>query len=181
MEAIVYTAKGGSTMDAIIYTTNTGSTEQYARLLAQKTGLPACSLEEAKKRDFDRAEVVYLGWIMAGSVKGCVSAAKRYQVCAVCGVGMGQTGTQTESVRKKSAIPANIPLFTLQGNFDIKKLHGIYRPMMKIMVKTAGKSLAKKKDRTPEENDMLDMMLHSGERVKAEKLSAVLDWYSTQQ
>jgi hypothetical protein len=53
--------------------------------------------------------------------------------------------------------------------------------MMKIMVKTAGKSLAKKKDRTPEENDMLDMMLHSGERVKAENLSAVLDWYSTQQ
>ena len=168
-------------MDAIIYTTNTGSTGQYAKLLAQETGLPAYSLAEAKKRVFAGAEVVYLGWIMAGSVKGCAGAAKRYQVCAVCGVGMGQTGTQTESVRKKSAIPANIPLFTLQGNFDIKKLHGIYRPMMKIMVKTAGKSLAKKKDRTPEENDMLDMMLHSGERVKAENLSAVLDWYSTQQ
>ena len=168
-------------MDAIIYTTNTGSTEQYAKLLAQETGLPAYSLAEAKKRVFAGAEVVYLGWIMAGSVKGYAEAAKNYRVCAVCGVGMGQTGTQRESVRKKSAIPANIPLFTLQGNFDIKKLHGIYRPMMKIMVKTAGKSLAKKKDRTPEENDMLDMMLHSGERVKAENLSAVLDWYSTQQ
>ena len=181
MEAIAYDTKGGSTMDAIIYTTNTGSTEQYAKLLAQKTGLPTYSLAEAKKRDFVGAEAIYLGWIMAGSVKGYAEAAKNYRVCAVCGVGMGQTGTQTESVRKKSAIPANIPLFTLQGNFDIKKLHGIYRPMMKIMVKTAGKSLAKKKDRTPEENDMLDMMLHSGERVKAENLSAVLDWYSTQQ
>ena len=84
-------------------------------------------------------------------------------------------------MRKKSAIPANIPLFTLQGNFDVKKLHGVYRLMMEIMVKTAGKSLAKKKDCTPEENDMLDMMLHGGERVKAENLSAVLDWYSTQQ
>ena len=135
----------------------------------------------SEERDFVGAEAIYLGWIMAGSVKGYAEAAKNYRVCAVCGVGMGQTGTQRESVRKKSAIPANIPLFTLQGNFDIKKLHGIYRPMMKIMVKTAGKSLAKKKDRTPEENDMLDMMLHSGERVKAENLSAVLDWYSTQQ
>ena len=118
---------------------------------------------------------------MAGSVKGYVEAAKHYRVCAVCGIGMGQTGTQTESVQKKSAIPANIPLFTLQGNFDVKKLHGIYRPMMEIMVKTAGKSLAAKKDRTPEENDMLDMMLHGGDRVKAENLSAVLDWYSVQQ
>ena len=168
-------------MDAIIYTTNTGSTEQYARLLAQKTGLPAYSLAEAKKRGFVRTEVVYLGWIMAGSVKGYAEAAKRYRVCAVCGIGMGQNGSQTESVRKKSAIPANIPLFTLQGNFDVKKLRGIYRPMMEIMVKTAGKSLAKKKDRTPEEDDMLDMMLHGGERVKVKNLSAVLDWYSTQQ
>ena len=107
-------------MDAILYTTNTGSTEQYAKLLAQKTGLPACSLAEAKKRGFAGAKVVYLGWIMADSVKGYAEAAKRYRVCAVCGVGMGQTGTQTESVRKKSAIPANIPLFTLQGNFDVK-------------------------------------------------------------
>ena len=167
-------------MEAIIYTTNTGSTEQYAKLLAQKTGLPACSLAEAKKRDFAGAEVVYLGWIMAGSVKGYAEAAKRYRVCAVCGVGMGQTGTQTDSVRKKTAIPAGIPLFTLQGNFDVKKLHGVYRLMMEIMVKTAGKGLAEKKDRTPEEDDMLDMMLHGGERVKEENLGAVLDWYNTQ-
>ena len=168
-------------MDAIIYTSNTGSTEQYAKLLAQKTGFPAYSLAEAKKRDFAGAEVIYLGWIMAGSVTGYAEAAKRYRVRAVCGVGMGQTGIQTESVRKKSAIPANIPLFTLQGNFDVKKLHGIYRFMMEIMVKTAGKSLTAKNDRTPEENDMLDMMLRGGERVKEENLSAVLDWYSMQQ
>lgn len=36
------------------------------------------------------------------------------------------------------------------------ELPGIYRPMMEIMVKTAGRSLAEKKDRTPEEDDMLD-------------------------
>ena len=167
-------------MNAIIYTTNTGSTERYARLLAQKTGLPAYSLAEAKKQVFAGAEVIYLGWIMAGSVKGYAEAAKRYRVRAVCGVGMGQTGTQTDSVRKKSAVPADIPLFTLQGNFDVKKLHGIYRPMMEIMVKIAGKGLAEKSDLTPEENDMLDMMRCGGERVKAENLSAVLDWYSAQ-
>ena len=167
-------------MDAIIYTTNTGSTEQYAKLLAQDTGFPVHSLAEAKKGVFAGAEVIYLGWIMAGSVKGYAEAAMRYRVRAVCGVGMGQTGTQTDSVRKKSGISVDIPLFTLQGNFDVKKLHGVYRPMMEIMVKTAGKGLAEKKDRTPEEDDMLDMMLHGGERVKEENLGAVLDWYSAQ-
>ena len=49
------------------------------------------------------------------------------------------------------------------------------------MARTAGKGLAAKKDRTPEEDDMLDMMLHGGERVKAENLSAILDWYRAQQ
>ena len=159
-------------MDAIIYTTNTGSAERYAKLLAQETGLPAYSLADAKDA---------VPWISAGAIKGYAKAAKRYHIRAVCAVGMGQTGTQAESVRKKTAVPVNIPLFTLQGNFNVKKLHGIYRPMMEIMVKTAGKSLAAKKDRTPEEDDMLDMMLHGGERVRIENLSAVLDWYNAQQ
>ena len=169
-------------MNAIIYTTNTGSTEHYAKLLAHETGLPVYSLAEAKKTKtvFAGAEVIYLGWIMAGSVKGYAAVARRYKVRAVCGIGMGQNGTQTDSVREKTAVPANIPVFTLQGNFDVKKLHGIYRPMMEIMVKTAGKNLAAKEDRTPEEDDMLDMMLHGGERVKFDNLRTVLDWYGSQ-
>ena len=165
-------------MNAIIYTTNTGSTARYAGLLAQKTGLPVYSLAEARNAVSTGAEVIYLGWIMAGSIKGYAAAARRYRVRAVCAVGMGQTGTQTDSVRKKTGVPAGIPVFTLQGNFDVKKLHGVYRPMMELMVKTAGKALAEKSDRTLEEDDMLDMMRCGGERVKEETLSAVLDWYS---
>ena len=167
-------------MDAILYTTNTGSAEHYAKLLAHETGLPVYSLSEAKKSVVSGAEIIYLGWIMAGSVKGYADAAKRYKICAVCGVGMSKTGTLTDNVRKKTAISSNIPVFTLQGNFDVKKLHGIYRPMMEIMVKATGKNLSAKENRTPEEDDMLDMMLHGGERVKAENLKAVLDWYGTQ-
>ena len=167
-------------MDAIVYTTNMGSTERYARLLVQETGLSAYSLNEAERMVSTGAEVIYLGWIMAGRVKGYAAAARRYHVRAVCGVGMGRTGTQTDSVRQKTAVPADIPVFTLQGNFNVKKLHGVYRPMMELMVKTVGKGLAEKRDRTPEEDDMLDMMLYGGERVSAENLKNVLDWYGTQ-
>ena len=168
-------------MNAIIYTTNTGSTERYASLLSQETGLPAYCLAEAKKKVPSGAAVIYLGWIMASSVKGYADAARRYRVRAVCAVGLGQTGTQADVVRKKTSVPAHIPVFTLQGNFDVKKLRGIYRPMMELMVRTAGKSLSEKKNRTPEEDDMLDMMCRGGERVKPEALKAVRDWYSTQQ
>ena len=62
-------------MDAIIYTTNTGSTERYAKLLAQETGLPAYSLADAKDAVPEGTEVIYLGWISAGAIKGYAKAA----------------------------------------------------------------------------------------------------------
>ena len=167
-------------MKAIIYTSNTGSTARYADMLSQKISLPAYSMGEAKNKVKPGEEVIYLGWLMASEIKGYKNAAKKYNVRAACGVGMGQTGTQIEEVRKRNNISQNVPVFTLQGNFDIKKLHGIYKIMMNVMEKTAGKALAEKSDRTPEEDDMLDMMLNGTEHVSEEHLKDVLDWYRLQ-
>lgn len=165
-------------MKAIVYTSNTGSTARYAKLLGRETGLPVYASET---RNLPAgAEIIYLGWIMAGEIKGYKKAARQYTVQAVCGVGMGQTGTQVMEVRKKNAIPDSIPLFTLQGNFRMDRLHGVYKLMMGVMVKTAGKVLAGKTNRTVEEDDMLDMMLHGGDRVRPENLSDVLNWYRNQ-
>ena len=74
-----------------------------------------------------------------------------------------------------------MPVFTLQGGFDMKPLRGIYKLMMTIMSKTAGKMLSEKKDRTPDEDDMLDLLLNGGNRVSEENLAAVLDWYKSEQ
>ena len=96
------------------------------------------------------AEIIYMGWIMAGKIKGYPEAARKYNIKAVCGVGMGQTGTQLAEVKTKNKVPQRIPLFTLQGTFDIKKLHGVYK-----------------------------MMMNGSERVKAENLKHIIDWYDT--
>ena len=166
-------------MRAIVYTSNTGSTEKYAKMLSHQIVVPAYSVKEAEKMIKPGAEIIYLGWIMAGKIKGYAQAARKYRIQVVCGVGMGQTGTQLTEVRTKNRIPQRIPLFTLQGTFDIKKLHGVYKMMMNVMVKTAGKALADKTDRTSEDDDMLDMMLNGSERVKAENLRYIIDWYDT--
>lgn len=164
-------------MKAIIYTTNTGSTAQYAKMLAEQTGLPAFSTEKAKSKVEAGSEIIYLGWIMAAKVKGYKAAAKNYKIKAVCAVGMERTGTRTEQIREKTFVPAEIPLFTLQGNFDVKKLRGIYRLMMNLMVKMVTKKLGAKTDRTQQENEMLEIMLHGGEKVCAENLGEVISWY----
>lgn len=164
-------------MKAIIYTTNTGTTAQYAKMLAEQTELPAFSMEEAKSKVEAGSEIIYLGWIMAAQVKGYKAAAKKYKIKAVCAVGMERTGTRTEQIREKTSVPVVIPLFTLQENFDVKKLRGIYRLMMNLMVKMITKKLGAKTDRTQQENEMLEIMLHGGEKVCAENLGDVINWY----
>lgn len=166
--------------DAILYTSNTGYTRQYAELLGEQTGLPVCSLDDAGGKVERGSCILYLGWLMAGKVQGYARAAKQYHVAAVCGVGMGATGSQVQDLRQANGFPAGLPVFTLQGGFDLTRLRGVYKMMMTVMVKTAGKGLADKKDRTPEEDAMLDMMLHGGSRVSGENLAAVLEWYGKQ-
>lgn len=162
---------------AIVYTSNTGYTAQYARLLGEKTGLPVYELAEAKKRLPAGSRILYLGWLMAGKVQGYGKAANQYAVAAVCGVGMGTTGSQLQDVRKANPIPDSTPVFTLQGGFDMRRLKGIYKFMMTIMAKTVGKELAQKADRTPDEDDMLELLANGGSRVSGDNLEAVLRWY----
>ena len=160
----------------ILYTSNTGFTAQYAALLSEQTGLPCFSLKAAGHIQ-PGTPILYLGWLMAGNVQGYKEAAKKYTVCAVCGVGMGATGSQIADVRKTNALPDEMPVFVLQGSFDRKRLHGIYKLMMTVVKNTVGKSLARKPDRTPDEDTMLDLLENGGSRVSPENLSSVLDWY----
>lgn len=91
-------------MEAIVYTSNAGSTAEYAQLLGKKLNLPVYSIKQAKNKVSCGSEIIYLGWIMAGEIKGYKKATKLYKVRAVCGVGMGQTGTQLKEIRNKNAI-----------------------------------------------------------------------------
>lgn len=167
--------------NAIVYTSNTGYTQQYAKLLGEKMGLPVYSLDEAMEKLARGNAMIYFGWLMAGKVQGYAKASRRYRVTAVCGVGMGATGSQTQELRKANALPASMPVFTLQGGFDMARLRGAYKLMMTVMVKTAGKGLAEKQDRTPDEDAMLELMLHGGSRVSEENLAAVWEWYQQAQ
>lgn len=62
---------------AIIYTSNTGGTAAYAKLLGEQINLPVYPLSEARDRVSAGSEVVYMGWLMAGGIKGYKAAAKR--------------------------------------------------------------------------------------------------------
>ena len=91
-------------MKAIVYMSNTGSTEHYAKLLGHELNIPVYSMDEAKRNVSVGADVIYLGWVMASSVKGYKEVANRYKVNAVCAVGMDRSRTTLKFLIEKVKI-----------------------------------------------------------------------------
>ena len=159
----------------IVYTSLTGFTARYAALLSEKTQLPALPLEEALTRLPQGTPIIYMGWLMAGSVKDCRKAAKHFAIQAVIGVGLGDTGAQDAGARKACKLPADVPVFTVQGGMDHAKLQGGYKVGISILTKV----MAAKKNRTPDEDRMVSLLQQGGDYVSEKELAAVLSWYET--
>lgn len=162
---------------AIIYTSDTGHTLQYARLLGEATGLTVYSLPEARAALPGGSPVIYMGCIHASRVKGYARAARRYAVCAVCGVGLCDTGALTAQVRKATAVPEGTPLFTLQGGIDRSRLRGIH----KLIIAMLTKGLSDQKERSAQDERTLELLRGDANLVSSENLSDVLQWYRTAQ
>ena len=162
-------------IQAIVYTSNTGTTEAYARLLGQETGLPVRTLEEAKKTLESSAQILYLGWIMAGGIQGYADAAKLCRIPMVCAVGMEPAGKEQE-LRTNNGIPEDTALYALQGGYLPDRLRGIQKLLMRMITGSMAKKLAAKANRTPGEDDLLDLVSRGGSRVSPEKLAGPIRW-----
>ena len=162
---------------AIVYTSNTGHTRKYALLLGEQIGLPLFSLDEAKSQLSGGSPVIYLGWLHASHVKGYAKAARRFDLRAVCAVGLCDTGTLTDQVRKATSIPEGIPLFTLQGGIDRSRLKG----MDKLMISMLTKGLASQKQRSAQDGRMLELLSRDESYVSLENIAEVLRWYREEQ
>ena len=157
---------------AIVYTSETGFTARYAAMLSEKLNLPAYPLADALQQLPAGTPVIHMGWLMAGSVVGCKKAQKRFTIAAVIGVGLGDTGAQDDAARKACNLPADVPVFTVQGGMDHARLKGGYKVGIAILTRV----MAAKKNRTPDEDKMLALLQKGGDYVSEKELTAVLAW-----
>lgn len=163
-------------VEAIIYESNTGFTKKYADLLSQMTGLKAYERKASGQHVKKGTEIIYMGWLMAGGVKGFKQARGRYKVGALAAVGMGSpTEKAVKDIVQKYQL-TDLPVFYLQGGFDKSKLRGIYRLMMNNVEKIMTNSLNKKEQKTDEELLMLDVVKNGGDFVKKENLDSIISW-----
>lgn len=160
-------------MNAIVYTTNTGNTQKYAQLLGEKTGLPVYSASDSHESDV--GGIIYMGWIMAGTVSGLGEAVKKYDVQAVCAVGMMPETTEKmiNELTEKNQI--SVPFFYLPGGFSIKKLSGMYKLMMGMMSKKLKSEIKAKSELTKADEAMLKMFDEGVDFVDEKNLQPVLD------
>ena len=140
---------------AVVYTSATGFTRQYAQMLSQATGLPACPPDgpDAPPRD---TPVLFLGWLRAGTVQGLKGALGRWRVAAVCAVGM--------------ASPAEADVSRLARSSHL----GDLSKLMMTPILLSAKHAAAKGD--PKAGALMEVLVHGVDWVSREQLQPVLDW-----
>lgn len=158
-------------MTAIVYVTNTGSAKQYAEMLGEKTGYPVFDFANASEVPAE-AEVIFIGWVMAGVVQGFKEARDLFKIKAVCPVGMMKSEKQDEDLKAKNAITE--PMFSLAGNFHIDNLKGMYKMMMGMMLKMMKSKI--KEEAVPDGDKAIEALEKGIDCVSEENLSEILAW-----
>lgn len=163
-------------MKAIVYTSNTGFTEKYAKLLSEKTGLPAYELKQAKARLSASDDVFYLGWLMAGGVKGLKKAQKAFKVNGCCAVGMAPAETQNAEDLKSRNGWSGEGFFVLQGGYAPEKLKGINKIMLNMVTSSTIKKLSAKENLTEADKQMIEGMRKGFDSVSPEAVAPIAQW-----
>jgi len=164
----------------IVYRSNTGFTKQYAEMLGKAEKMKVYPLSEAGQLDA-KAEVFYMGPLMAGHIEGVDKAVKKFTVRGVCGVGMSPASQRTlETLSKANHVPG-APIFYLQGGWAPKKVGWIKRRMVNMVTKSTREALRDKGSRrTPEEEALYQAFLKGGSFVAFENLETIRSWMKEQ-
>ena len=133
----------------ILYGSQYGTTKRYADELSRLTGLPAVSYEKAP--DLAGCEqIVYLGGLYAGGVKGLKQTARKFPagvrlILVTVGLADVQDEQNIENIRRsvRRQLPAevlqNAALFHLRGGIDYSRLNLTHRTMMTLLYNHARK------------------------------------------
>ena len=169
----------------IIYNSQTGFTAKYAQWMAEATGAERMELKEAKKKnlhDFDTYQnIIYGGWVMGGNVSKLqwfeqylnAWKSKRLAVFVV-----GASPEDSESVAEflektfEGEQWRDFARFYCQGGLNYDRMSTPNRLLMKMLKK----SLDGKKDKTPQEEEMAQMLGTSYDISDRKYAEPVIAW-----
>ena len=158
-------------MISIVYVSNAGSSKRYAEMLSEKTGYTCYAY--ADSNDAVGTEVIFISWVMAGAVQGISEARVKFGTLkAVVAVGMMKSESQDATIKEKNDISE--AFFSLAGAFDMKKLTGMYKMMMGMMVKMIKGKLKESND--PKAKEVVEKFEEGFDMVSEENLGDILEF-----
>ena len=160
----------------ILYQSDTGFTREYAQMLAKAEKLK-CYEQGTGPQPLAGEEVLYMGPLMAGHIRGLDQAMKRYSVKGICGVGMSPPGEGALNALRRANYTGDAAVFYLQGGWAPGKVGWLKRRMVGMVTRSARKALQEKGGRrTPEEEKTLQFLTRGGSYVAYENLAPVQRW-----
>ena len=160
----------------IIYESDSGFTKRYAEMFAEKTGLECHSLYMARIKVKKNSDVIYFGRVMQNEVAGFKKARKKYNILALCAVGLKmETNAVKEEIAAANELTENLPkLFYLRGGFDPAQNKGLEKTLVNLIIT----DLENKGDETDAvEAQYLADLKGGAEYVDEQNLAALCDWY----
>jgi hypothetical protein len=159
---------------AIVYRSNTGFTKQYAEMLSQQTGLPAYDQKRLKDELPEGTSIVYMGWVRIGRTQGFKRARKKFNIVAICPVGMGLPNPMAyEEATRRSKMDA---IFCLHGGFEFHKLRGLDRQMMRNLSKNLRDALGAMPERSESQEVMYNLATNGGSYVDQKYIDPLVQW-----
>lgn len=150
----------------VIYNSQTGFTKRYAEWIAEESGADCFELKEAKKKNLDEYDaIVYGGWACAGSIskigwfKGNINKWADKKLIVFCVGGSPEDNPDIDAFLKNAFKDSEnkVDVFYCQGGFNYEKMSVSSKVMMKMFTNM----LKSKKDKTPEEENMIKMISSS--------------------
>lgn len=151
----------------IVYVSKYGFTKRYAMMVAEKLGVKAYTLKEAKKELGKAESIIFMAGICNNRLNDLKKVQKKYDIKAVCAVGMSfYRETLPELIRIVNGFDEDFPVFYAQGGLDPKKVSKIERFLLNVSLAQYGQI----QNPTEEDRKTLDMLGTAADYVSEEKL-----------
>lgn len=161
---------------AIVYQTKTGFTEKYAKVLSEKIDLPCYAMERALGELGKNDEIIYMGNIMSGAVRGYKKARKHFKTCFVIGVGISYPSNEVkEDVQDKTEVFEE-PFYLLRGGIDYNKINKVKGFFLRKIGEIAHAGREKGED-TTHDQETINVIMNGGDFFNPDHLQPVVEWY----
>ncbi len=151
----------------VIYNSQTGFTKRYAEWIAKAAEADCYALADAKKKNLDEYEaIIFGGWACAGGIskiswfKSNMEKWENKKLIVFCVGGSPIENPEIETGLRKNFKESEwekVSVFYCPGGFCYEKMSASSKLMMKMFIK----ALKAKKDKTKEEQEMIEMISHS--------------------